>query len=191
MAQGEVRSAHRVILARLSIVLQRMLELCQEEDECCLILPDVSPATLDIALNMAYSGMAGGVSRHAVREVRDLCTLLSIRQEDFEVRAEHIARRDLKADVEIEHTEAAESEPSAGGFEKADVGHTAGTQGCFQCPHCMKTFIYIKSFERHTSQCQKSDPEVEEPLRKGTRARRKKVDIVDAEDSKGGEEDIK
>ena len=73
MAQGEVRSAHRVILARLSIVLQKMLELCQEEDECCLILPDVSPATLDIALSIAYSGVVGGVSKHAVSEVS--CTV--------------------------------------------------------------------------------------------------------------------
>ena len=44
-------------------------ELGQEEDECCLILPDVSPATLDIALSIAYSGVVDGVSRHAVREV--------------------------------------------------------------------------------------------------------------------------
>ena len=73
MAQGEVRSAHRVILARLSSLLQRMLHLCQDEEECCLILPDVSPATLDIALSIAYSGMVGGVSRHAVREVSCSC----------------------------------------------------------------------------------------------------------------------
>ena len=128
--------------------------------------------------------------------MRDLCKLLSIRQEDFVVRAEHIARRDLKADVEVENelTETGESDLSAGGFpsglelcEKVDISHVARTQGCFQCPHCMKTFIYIKSFERHTSQCQKSDLKVEEPLRKGTRARRKKVDI-DGEDSKGGDD---
>ena len=77
MAQGEVRSAHRAILASLSIVLQRMLELCQEE-ECCLILPDVSPATLDIALGIAYSGVVGGVSSHAVREVSCSTVLLQL-----------------------------------------------------------------------------------------------------------------
>ena len=106
------------------------------------------------------------------------------------MRAEHIARRDLKADVEIEHTDIAASEPGPELCEKTDVGHTAGTQGCFQCPHCMKTFIYIKSFERHTSQCQKSDPEVQEPLRKGTRVRKRKVDQEDVEDTKGKEDDV-
>ena len=132
-------------------------------------------------------------------QVRDLCTLLSIRQEDFVVRAEHIARKDLKADAEGEHLENVEPDPSVSGCassrpqncEQTDASHNARTQGCFQCQNCMKTFIYIKSFERHTSQCQKSQPEVEEPLRKGTRVRKRKIDIEEVEDLKGGEEDIK
>ena len=79
IAQGEARSAHRVILARLSLVLQEMLlEFSREEEECCLILPDISPATLDIALGIAYSGVVGGVSRHAVREVSCSTVLLQL-----------------------------------------------------------------------------------------------------------------
>ena len=107
------------------------------------------------------------------------------------MRAEHISRKDLKVGAEVEHMDTAASDPSSATSElceKVDVSHTASTQGCFQCPHCMKTFIYIKSFERHTSQCQKSYQVVEEPLRKGTRVRRKKVDQEDVE---GDEEDVK
>ena len=85
IAQGEARSAHRVILARLSLVLQEMLlELSMEEEECCLILPDISPATLDIALGIAYNGVVGGVSGLGVKEVcpfeREMSGWLSLRR---------------------------------------------------------------------------------------------------------------
>lgn len=33
---------------------------------------------------------------------------------------------------------------------------TRVTSDCFQCKICQKTFIYVKSFERHTSECGKS-----------------------------------
>ena len=84
IAQGEARSAHRVILARLSLVLQEMLlEFSREEEECCLILPDISPATLDIALGIAYNGVVGGVSGRGVKEVcpfeREMSGWLSLR----------------------------------------------------------------------------------------------------------------
>ena len=57
-------------MARLSLVLQEMLlEFSREEEECCLILPDISPATLDIALGIAYNGVVDGVSGRGVKEV--------------------------------------------------------------------------------------------------------------------------
>jgi hypothetical protein len=85
-----------------------------------------------------------------VGEVRELCRVLSIRQEEFVVRLEQEA--------------AACSGP----------GEAAG--GGFQCRHCSKTFIYVKSFERHTAACQaEGRPAEGPPGRRGARKRNRKV----------------
>ena len=128
--------------------------------------------------------------------MRELCTLLSIRQENF------VVRRELNAVQEGRpgHPNNAEPDYSAGGskadrhehFESVSGVQSSTSQGCFQCPHCLKTFIYVKSFERHTGQCQKNRPEAKETLRKGTRVRKRKVDIAQmVEETKDGEEDMK
>ena len=208
VAQGEARSAHRVILARLSLVLQEMLlELSMEEEECCLILPDISPATLDIALGIAYNGVVGGVSGLGVKEVcpfkremlvifetfqvRDLCTLLSIRQEDFIVRAEHDQNEEV-VNVETHQLPRSDQPENSkqeddGSPAREETGHVTRMDDGFQCPHCMKTFIYIKSFERHLTQCKSSQPEHEEPTRKGTRVRTKKVRLGEVDSLKDPE----
>ena len=48
--QVEVRTAHKLVLARLSTMLEQVLREQEEEDEICLLLPELSSSALDLIL---------------------------------------------------------------------------------------------------------------------------------------------
>lgn len=176
--QVEVRTAHKLVLARLSTMLEQVLREQEEEDEICLLLPELSSSALDLILALAYNGWIGGLSPLKIGEVREACTLLNIRQEEFIVRAEE--RREkvecTKGVDEMDYCEAATTEICD--TEKA----LKQQQGCFQCDACDKTFIYAKSYERHVESCQTVKTLVEEEYNEVTVERKcKKVALGKSE----------
>jgi len=190
---GVYREAHRMILSRLSHLLTSVLKLNEEEEDLALILPDVPGGVVDLMIELAYSGWVGGLGLSNISQVRDVCNILDITQSDFVVRSEDKARnndilhsaRSAEVSGKSEETNVPEKEaqqhqqqpppPQQQRDETDSSFHTPdfnrqNTQGSFQCPHCNKTFIYAKSFERHQEICtansklsqQEEKPEAEE-----------------------------
>jgi len=148
------RAAHKLVLARLSSMLEKVLREQEEEEETCILVPELTSLALDMILELAYKGWIGGLSPQHIGQVREACTLLSIRQEQFVVRAEE---RNVKLDV-VENKQMEEdpgileTEPAISGIYDEKIP----PQGCFECEVCLKTFIYAKSFERHVKNCKPS-----------------------------------
>ena len=147
----EVRKAHKLVLARLSNVLEQMLRDQEEEEETCILIPEMSASALDLILALAYNGWIGGLSPVNIGQVREACTLLNIRQEEFIVRAEE-RREKVEHKIENDAIDIDEATPT----EICD-NEKALKQGCFQCDVCAKTFIYAKSYERHVECCQTTE----------------------------------
>ena len=89
------RRGHRIILARFSELLHAVLaELDSEEEEVCILIPDLSSHQVDRMLQLAYQGTVTGLSKADISLVSNLCQLLRVNQEQFVVRAE--SRDDAK-----------------------------------------------------------------------------------------------
>jgi len=147
------RNAHRLVLARLSGMLDKMLRDQEEDDETCILVPELTSFSLDLILELAYKGWIGGLSPQNIGQIREACTLLSIRQEEFVVRAEEKkVKIDAESFQEIEHPKILDTEQVSA--EVCDEKFLK--QGCFECETCSKTFIYAKSYERHVKNCHAS-----------------------------------
>ena len=100
-----------------------------------------------------------------VHEMQDLCGVLKIRQEEFIIRAEQeaevrVGQEQCQGQMNVSNKEQGkeqEKEQVEKSREQVEVGREKESRdvvkGCFQCRLCEKTFIYVKSFERHTSEC--------------------------------------
>ena len=53
-----------------------------------LVVLDVPGAVLDLVLDLVYRGWVGGLGLSNISQVRDVCKILDMRQEDFVVRSE-------------------------------------------------------------------------------------------------------
>jgi len=83
--------------------------------------------------------------------------------------------KDVKYEMEKELTNPIDEKD----LIKSDNGHDISqlpVQRCFQCSNCDKAFIYVKSFERHTTTCQ---PSVANPCNGRTRKMRNKKNPPD------------
>ena len=148
------RSAHKLVLARLSSMLEKILRDQEEEEETCILVPELTSFALDMILELAYKGWIGGLSPQNIGQVREACTLLSIRQEEFVVRAEE---RNLRVDSDTKQIEDQEIFEAAAEPATSEVcDEKVPKQGCFECEVCLKTFIYAKSYERHVKNCKPS-----------------------------------
>jgi len=137
------RVAHKLVLARLSSFVEQLL-LGHDDEETEILFPDMTSEALDLILTLAYEGYIRGLSPSSIRQVRDVCDLLNIRQELFIVRAEE--NLDPKS-YNVTSDEALLKESSS---------NTTVTSNSFQCSTCSKTFIYAKSYERHSQTCNKT-----------------------------------
>ena len=95
--------------------------------------------------------------------MRELCGVLKIRQEEFIIRAEQEAevrvgqeQEQCQGQMNVSNKEQGKEQVEKS-REQVEVGREKESRdvvkGCFQCRLCEKTFIYVKSFERHTSEC--------------------------------------
>ena len=148
---GEQREVHKVVLARLSSMLEQILRDQEEEEESFILVPDLAPSALDLILTLAYKGWIGGLSPQNIGQVREACTLLSIRQEEFVVRAEE---RKEKVENKVENEDVEMYEATDTNATETCDNENMIKQDCFQCDVCAKTFIYAKSYERHVKNCQ-------------------------------------
>jgi len=85
---GAFREGHRVIVSRLSHLLQSVFKCNEEEEDLALVLPDVPGGVIDLLLELAYSGWVGGLGLNNISQVRDVCQILDMTQSDFVVRSE-------------------------------------------------------------------------------------------------------
>jgi len=85
---GTFRMAHKIIVSRLSHLLESVLKCNQEEEDLAIILPDVPYEMIDLMLELAYVGSVGGLALNNISQVRDVCRILDITQSDFVVRSE-------------------------------------------------------------------------------------------------------
>eukprot|EP00088_Acartia_fossae_P017462 TRINITY_DN1990_c0_g1_i4.p1 TRINITY_DN1990_c0_g1~~TRINITY_DN1990_c0_g1_i4.p1 ORF type:complete len:717 (+),score=74.48 TRINITY_DN1990_c0_g1_i4:58-2208(+) len=85
---GSYRMAHRIIISRLSHLLDAVLKGNQEEEDLALILPDIPGQMIDVMLELAYFGWVGGLALNNISQIRDVCKILDITQGDFVVRSE-------------------------------------------------------------------------------------------------------
>jgi len=143
--KAEIKTVHRMVLARISSLLRDLLINLDEEDVCILV-PEISASTINFVLKLAYNGYIGGLTTTNIRQVREACQVLSIRQEEFVVRVE---------ENKIIDELATKDEFEKKSFESYDSnkGMIGMGQSCFQCELCAKTFIYAKSYERHVENC--------------------------------------
>ncbi|XP_023334184.1 zinc finger and BTB domain-containing protein 24 [Eurytemora carolleeae] len=148
---GVYREAHRIMLSRLSHLLCSILKQNQDEEDVAVILPDVPGAVLDLVLDLVYRGWVGGLGLSNISQVRDVCKILDMRQEDFVVRSEDKYR--LGKDILHPVVSRDSDEPDSINLSSDTRENRSKTQGSFQCPFCNKTFIYAKSFERHEEIC--------------------------------------
>eukprot|EP00092_Neocalanus_flemingeri_P002418 GFUD01002587.1.p1 GENE.GFUD01002587.1~~GFUD01002587.1.p1 ORF type:complete len:528 (+),score=101.25 GFUD01002587.1:150-1586(+) len=158
-------------------MLEQVLRDQEEEEETCILMPDMSPSALDLILALAYNGWIGGLSPVNIGQVREACTLLNVRQEEFIVRAEE--RREMV--VESQEKNNALMAHEAANTEICD-NEKALKQGCFQCDICAKTFIYAKSYERHVESCQTTETVFEDIIIKPVPIKRKRTAPSRSED---------
>ena len=110
------RPGHRLVLARLSSYTRSLLQASLEQEEACLVIPDLSPRVLDCILGLAYQGKVGGLGSGEIGLVREACRLLHIKEEEFVVRVQE--RR--QEEVELQADPAGQAEP----------------EDCFQSANC-------------------------------------------------------
>ena len=74
-------------------------------------MPELTSFSLDLILELAYKGWIGGLSPQNIGQIREACTLLSIRQEEFVVRAEEKkVKIDAESFQEVEHPKILDAE---------------------------------------------------------------------------------
>jgi len=177
---GTYRMAHRIIISRLSHLLESVLKGNQEEEDLAIILPDIPVQMIDLMLELAYVGWVGGLGLNNISQVREVCKILDITQSDFIVRSEDKSASRSAAAVESSvRKESVANEchdriETGGGADASDDDKKSfvvqeeeynqfvpdfietrnkDKQGAFQCENCNKTFIFAKSFERHQQIC--------------------------------------
>jgi len=109
---GVYRSAHRIIIGRLSHLLTSVLKLNHDEEDLALILPDVPGSVIDLIIDLAYSGWVGGLGLNNISQVRDVCTILDMRQSDFVVRSEDKSNHPAKSEDKSNHPAKSEDKSS-------------------------------------------------------------------------------
>lgn len=164
----EARPAHRVILANFSSLLADLMTSVsgsEDEAECVLLLPDVSPRHLDLILRLAYSGSVAAVSRADITAISAICNLFRVKLDQFVVRAQkaEVKSHDAKLAVDNRETESPDvfddfQDPD----DQMENSQDDNGNGCFKCKVCDKTFIYAKSFERHMEVCKAEEVNVME-----------------------------
>ena len=90
------RPGHRLVLARLSSYTRSLLQASLEQEEACLVIPDLSPRVLDCILGLAYQGKVGGLGSGEIGLVREACRLLHIKEEEFVVRLQERRQEEVE-----------------------------------------------------------------------------------------------
>jgi len=166
---GTYRMAHRIIISRLSHLLESVLKGNQEEEDLAIILPDIPVQMIDLMLELAYVGWVGGLGLNNISQVREVCKILDITQSDFIVRSEDksVSRSAIESSVSRKETISNDGADASDDDKKSLVHEeeynqfvpdfletrNKDKQGAFQCENCNKTFIFAKSFERHQQIC--------------------------------------
>ena len=66
--KAEIKTVHRMVLARISSLLRDLLINLDEEDVCILV-PEISASTINFVLKLAYNGYIGGLTTTNIRQV--------------------------------------------------------------------------------------------------------------------------
>jgi len=178
-SDGTLRCAHRIVLSRLGTYVSNLLMDTEQDESPVLVLPDFSSRVVDILLQLAYAGEAR-LTEADVEEVTHVCALLNV-QQDFSVEnvenyVDILQRRLTLLAPCFDEREGDETLTNKqidvpvdkvvddwGGDPRREVDSTLKQQNvqnaqnaASQCGFCGKTFIYPKSYERHTVDCEKN-----------------------------------